>query len=73
MLSETLHSLKVLITFETLEPPDNRVFLLAVGVERLLMLEADAADDALVRFLLALTAPEADFLRASSIELFENV
>ena len=56
MLSETLHSLKVLITFETLEPPDNRVFLLAVGVERLLMLEADAADDALVRFLLALTA-----------------
>ena len=57
MLSETLHSLKVLITFETLEPPDNRVFLLAVGVERLLMLEADAADDALVRFLLALTAP----------------
>ena len=57
MLSKTLHSLKVLITFETLEAPDNRVFLLAVGVERLLMLEADAADDALVRFLLALTAP----------------
>ena len=57
MLSETLHSLKVLITFETLEPPDNRVFPLAVRMERLLMLEADAADDALIWFLLALIAP----------------
>ena len=57
MLSKTLHSLKILITFETLEPPDNRVFPLAVRMERLLVLEADAADDALVRFLLALIAP----------------
>ena len=49
---QVVHCLKSLITFETLQPPDNGVSPLSVELERVFMFEGSAADDALVWFWL---------------------
>ena len=50
---QVVHCLKGLITFETLELPDNGVGPLSVELEGVFMLEGSAADDTLVWFCLA--------------------
>jgi len=47
---QVVHRLKCLITFETLELPDNGVGPLSVELEGVLMFEGSAADDTLVWF-----------------------
>ena len=47
---QVVHCLKCLITFETLELPDNRVVPLSVELEGVFMFEGFAADDTLVWF-----------------------
>ena len=47
---QVVHCLKCLITFETLELPDNGVGPLSVQLEGVLIFEGSAADDTLVRF-----------------------
>jgi len=47
---QVVHRLKCLITFETLELPDNGVGPLSVELEGVFILEGSAADDTLVWF-----------------------
>ena len=51
---QVVHCLKCLITFETLELPDNGVGPLSVQLEGVLISEGSGADDTLERFCTSL-------------------